>query len=124
MANLNNTNKIMLASGARTTATTSEDVTNTDYRGCHIIIDVTVDPASASITPTIQGLDSVSGKYYTILAGNAISAVGTTILKIYPGLIVAANEVANDILPNKFRISMAVADTDSMTYSVAAILIR
>ena len=123
MANLNNTNIVLLASDARTAATTSVTRLNSDFRGCHIIIDVTVDPASASITPTIQGFDTVSGKYYTLLTGNAISAVGTTILKIYPGLTASANAIANDILPSKFRISMAVADTDSITYSVSASLV-
>ncbi len=121
----NNTNIVLLASAARTAATTSsiETVINSDYRGCHIIIDVTVDPASASITPTIQGYDTVSGKYYTLLVGNAIAAVGTTVLRIYPGLTASANVIANDILPSKFRISMAVADTDSITYSVSASLV-
>ena len=121
---LNNTNAVMLASAARTAVVTSEDITNSGYKGCHIIIDVTADPASASITPTIQGLDSVSGKYYTLLAGNAISAVGTTVLRIYPGLVASANVTVNDIVPNKFRVSMAVADTDSITYSVAVSLVK
>ena len=121
---LNNTNLVLLSSAARTAAITSADITNSEYRGCHVIIDVTVDPASASITPTIQGLDSVSGKYYTLLTGSAISAVGTTILRVYPGLGASANAIANDILPNKFRISMAVADTDSITYSVAVSLVK
>lgn len=121
---LNNTNAVMLASDARTAAETSDDITNSGYRGCHIIIDVTVDPATASITPTIEGKDSVSGKYYTLLVGSAISAVGTTILRIYPGLVVSANLTVNDILPNKFRVSMAVADTDSITYSVAVNLVK
>ena len=121
---LNNTNVIMLASAARTAVATSNDITNSSYRGCHVIIDVTADPASASITPTIQGLDSASGKYYTLLVGNAIAAVGTTVLRIYPGLAASANVIANDILPNKFRVSMAVADTDSMTYSVAVSLVK
>ena len=121
----NNTNIVLLASAARTAATTSSinTVINSAYRGCHIIIDVTVDPASASITPTIQGYDTVSGKYYTLLVGNAIAAVGTTVLRIYPGLSASANVIANDILPSKFRVSMAVADTDSMTYSVSASLV-
>ena len=121
---LNNTNIIMLSSAARTAAATSDDITNSSFRGCHVIIDVTADPDTASITPTIQGLDTVSGKYYTLLVGNAIAAVGTTVLRIYPGLTSSANVIANDILPNKFRVSMAVADTDSMTYSVSATLIK
>lgn len=113
----------MLASAARIATNNSVNFTNTDYRGCHIIIDVTVEVDTASITPTIQGYDSVSGKYYTLLVGNAITAVGTTVLRIYPGLSASANVIANDILPNKFRVLMTHADADSMTYSVSASLV-
>lgn len=120
-----NKNIILLESAARTADTTSSIVTiiNSYYRGCHIIIDVTADPASAGITPTIQGFDTVSGKYYTLLEGNKIQAVGTTVLKVYPGLTAASKTIANDILPSRFRISMEVDDQDSMTYSVSASLV-
>ena len=120
---MNNFNSIVLASAARIATNNSEDLTNSGHKGCHVIIDVTVDPDSASIVPTIQGLDSVSGKYYTLLVGNAITAVGTTVLRIYPGLTASANVIANDIVPSKFRILMTHADADSITYSVAVSLV-
>ncbi len=101
---MNNFNDPALASAARVATNNSEDLTNSGHKGCHVIIDVTADPATASVVPTIQGLDSVSGKYYTLLEGSAITAVGTTVLRVYPGLTIAANETANDILPSKFRI--------------------
>ena len=119
-----NGNSVILASAARTAAVNSDDQTNLGARGLHLVIDVTLDPAAASITPTIQGKDEVSGEYYTLLAGVAIAAVGTTILKIYPGLTAAANLVASDILPRTWRLSMAAADGDSITYSIGATLIK
>lgn len=113
----------LLTSLARTAAINTPDQTNLDHRGLHLIIDVTVDPALASITPTIQGLDLLSGKYYDILVGLAIAATGTTVLKVYPGIAATANVAASDILPLIWRLKMAVADADSITYSVAAELV-
>ena len=120
---VNNSDTTLLASAARTVAVDTADQSNIRGRGLHLVIDVTVDPASASITPTIQGKDVVSGKYYTILVGSAIAATGTTILRVYPGCIASANLIANDVLPKTWRLSMAVADGDSITYSIGASLI-
>ncbi|MCK5605280.1 hypothetical protein KAR91_25535 [Candidatus Pacearchaeota archaeon] len=118
----NNFNQIALASAARTATTNSDDQTNSRHKGCHIIIDVTVD-GGGSLTPKIQGKDPLSGKYYDILVGSAISAVGTTILKVYPGLTASANSIENDIVPSKFRIVVTAGDANSMTYSVGVNLV-
>lgn len=113
----------LLKSLARTAAVNTPDQTNFGHKGLHLIIDVTVDPALASITPTIQGKDPLSGKYYDLLVGLAIAATGTTVLKIYPGIAATENVAASDILPLIWRLKMAVADADSITYSVAAMLV-
>lgn len=115
-----NVEATLLASAARTAETNSADQTNFNGRGAHIVIDVTLDPAAASITPVIEGKDALTGQYYEILRGAAITAVGTTVLKVYPGLTAAANAVANDILPRTWRLQMEVASADSMTYSASA----
>ena len=115
---------ILLVSAARTAEIESAEQTNTRGKGLHVIIDVTVDPALASITPKIQGKDPASGKWYDICVGVAIAATGTTVLKVFPGITAAANVAASDILPAHWRFQMAVADTDSMTYSVGATVIN
>ena len=120
---MNNFNTIALASEARIATNNSGDLTNSGHKGCHVIIDVTAITATPSIVPTIQGKDSVSGEYYTLLVGVAITATGTTILKVYPGLTASANVIANDIVPSKFRILMTHADADSATYSVGVSLV-
>ena len=81
---MNNFNEIALESAARTADDNSGDITNSCHRGCHVIIDVTAISATPSVVPTIQGKDATSGKYYTLLAGSAITGTGTTILKVYP----------------------------------------
>jgi hypothetical protein len=118
----NNYNVKARESEARS-VTNSADLTNSQHKGCHVIIDATSITDTPSVVPTIQGRDTVSGKYYTLLTGSAITGIGTTILKVYPGLIPAANLVANDILPSKFRILMTHADADSITYSVGVSLV-
>jgi len=109
----------LLPSIARTANVNTPDQSNLGHRGLHLAIDVTVDPALASVVPTIQGKDLLSGKYYDLLVGVAITAVGTTILKVYPGIVASANVAASDVLPLIWRLQLVHADTDSITYSVA-----
>ena len=103
------------------TATTvnSPDQTNANFKGGHIIIYV-ASVNSGTYTPKIQGKDQVSGLYYDILTGSAISASGTTVLKVYPGIGVVANGSASDILPAVWRVQLNGASTPSMVLSVQA----
>lgn len=120
-----NKNSLALAPLARTATTTGADLKNLSYRGCHVIIDVTAGATGVdTITPKIQGKDAVSGKYYDLLVGTAISAVGTTVLKIYPALTAAANVASNDMLPVDFRVVVSHATAASVTYSVAVNLVK
>ena len=118
-----NTEETILASAARTATTNSADFTNFNARGGHFQINVTSITATPSITPTIQGKDPVSGTYYDILVGTAITTTGITILKVYPGILAIANGAASDILPRTYRVSVAHGDADSITYSVGASLV-
>lgn len=118
-----NSNFTLLASAARVADVNTADQVNHGARGVHVIIDVTLDPASASFTPTIQGKDPLSGKYYDLLVGNAITATGTTVLKIYPGIVALANAAANDILPRDWRVKLVHVDGDTITYSVGVQLV-
>lgn len=109
----------LLGSAARTTTTDSADVNNTSYRGAHIVINVT-SYTSGQWTPVVQGKDPISGNYYTILTGPTISATGTTVIKVYPGLMAqsADDPIANDFLPRTWRVRMSGGATPSATYSV------
>ncbi|KKM84780.1 hypothetical protein LCGC14_1295670 [marine sediment metagenome] len=117
-----NTNIEVLPSAARIATLNSADL-DCQGRGVHVIIDVTVDPALASVVPKIQGFDPLSGTWYDLLVGVAITAVGTTVLKVYPGIAVAANVAASDVVPPVWRVRMEHADADSITYSVGAALV-
>lgn len=118
----NNTEETVLASGARTVATDSAAFTNYNAKGAHFIVDVSA-IAGATITPSIQGQDPVSLNWYTILQGLPITTVSTNILKVYPGIGAIPNGAAADLLPRTWRVSVAVADANSATYSIGASLV-
>lgn len=121
-AQLQNLATQILPSAARTaTPVDSVDQTNSGWRGVHVIINVTA-YTSGTYTPYIQAKDPVSGTYYSILVGPAISATGLTVLKIYPGMATIANGASADFLPRIWRVRFVGASSPSMTFSVGAFL--
>lgn len=119
-----NGSKTLFASAARTATANGSDIRNWTGRGAHITIDTTAAGTSPSTTFTVQGKDNTSGVYYTILASAAITGTGTVVLRIYPGLTASANTVANDILPDTWRVIATHGNSTSHTYSVGASVIN
>lgn len=119
-----NASRTIYSSAARTADPKVEDIPNASYRGLHLVIDVTAVSATPSVVFTIKGKDPVSGQVWTILASAAITATGTTVLRVYPGLTAAANAVASDVLPPVWQVTAVHADADSITYSVTAHLVK
>lgn len=107
-------------SAARTATPTAAGIDAAYARGVHVVVDVTAVSATPSVVPTIDGYDTLSGKWFNLLTGSAITATGTTVLKVYPGIAAVANAAASDVIPNRIRVVMTHADADSATYSVAA----
>lgn len=119
--------KVILASAARTATTNSPDQVDPTAEGVHVIINVTALAATPAVTPKIQGKGPL-GTYYDILVGTAITdvTVGTppavVVLKVGPGITATANVSAADFLPDTWRVVMTHGDTDSITYSVSAVM--
>ena len=116
----------LLASGARTATSSSADQDNFNGRGVIVTLDVTADPASASITLAIERKDSVGGKYEKLLDAVAVAAVGTHTYIVYPGCGAAADDVVETNgypLGRIWRVTVTHADTDSITYSVSGSLV-
>lgn len=114
-----NTDNTLLASAARTTTNQSADQTNYNGRCVHVVLSVT-SAGTGSITLTIQGKDSVSSAYYTILAGAAVTTNSTNVYKVCPGITAAANVSASDLLPRTWRVDVTHNNANSITYSVGA----
>lgn len=112
-----NASGTLVASGAFTATQNSQDMSNTNLVGAHVIVDVTV-VGTGTLTPKLQGKDPASGKYYDLLVGAAISGTGTTVLKIYPGILASGSVAAQDILPAVWRVVLTKSDATSWTYSV------
>lgn len=116
----------LLASAARTTAIQSDEVKNSGgYRGILLIIDATALAATPGVTPSIQAYDPTSNAWYTIwTAAAAIAATGDFTYLLYPGASGGnVTEVDGIPVPYRWRLSMAVADADSLTYSATAHLL-
>lgn len=119
-----NTEVTILASAARTATISSADLTNYNARGVIITIDVTADPGTASVTPTVEIKDSVGALYDVIMSMTAVAAVGTFVYVIYPSTLTAAangiTQILQNPLPRTWRVTMTAADAESLTYSISA----
>jgi hypothetical protein len=112
-----NIEAVLLASAARTTTQTSSDISNLNERGIVVILDVTI-AGTGSITLTIQGKDSTSGTYYTILTGSAVTTMSTNVYRIYPGVTAVGAATVQDHLPALFRIIVTSNNPNAIEYSV------
>ena len=100
---------------------TPDFVNDVQARGLMLIIDTTaVGGTPPSTSFVIQVKDPISGKYFNVLTSAPITAVGTVMLKVYPGLPTVANAVANDVLPRVWRVVASHGNGNSHTYTVAA----
>jgi hypothetical protein len=106
----------ILPSAARVAAVDTPIVVNyNDARAGYFYVDIT---GTSSITVAVKGSDPVSGKTHTIVLSPILSANGTTILKVGPGLTAAANSVVNDYLATNWFVSVSGAGTYSIGASI------
>jgi hypothetical protein len=117
------------ASAARTATPDSQefDIPG-NVRGLMLVIDVTDVTATPSVTFRIDGVDRVSGKTFPatsgLLTSAAITATGTTTMRVGPGLPATANVSANDLVPGRVRITATHGDADSITYTARLFVCR
>lgn len=95
-------------------------------RGILVYIDITaISGTSPTLTVNLEGKDEFSGKYYTFLQSAALTAVGVTVLRVYPGLTAAANLTANDVLPGMYRVRTTIGGTSpSVTATINAFTVE
>jgi hypothetical protein len=86
--------------------------------GVKAVLDVTAVPGVDTVQLVLEQKDPVSGKYVQMLAGVAGAGIRTDVLTIYPGVAVAANVSASDILPDDYRFRVVHSAGTNFTYSV------
>ena len=128
----------LLASAARTATATSSDQTATG-RGVMLVLNVTAEAASETLSLKIQGKDPISGNYFDITSfGTMYTSTGeaptrTKAAVLYPGVL-AADHVGvaagtdgtiakSGVLPATWRAVVTHSSTGSWTYSLAAVAI-
>lgn len=117
-----NLDNISLAALVGATASgNSADQTNYNGKGVKVVINITAITAG-SLTVIIRAKDPVSGQYYTVLSSAALTATGTTVLTVYPGLPASANVSANDVMPRTWRVEYSIV-TGPVSATIGAAVI-
>jgi hypothetical protein len=139
-----NNDRMLLASAARTVTTRSADQVNYHSRSVIVTLDVTGIVDTPSIALALE-LKTANGDYVVLLQGGAVTATGRHSYMLYPGGAGAVSGGAyqeideggdllypggvNEVdlvvglpLPLNWRVSVVHANTDAITYSVAAAL--
>jgi len=116
---------VLLVSAARTATLTAAQLVDTEFGpprsavGITIRIDVSAIAATPSVVFTIQGWDEAANEWFDLLASAAVTATGTTTLKVDPRIPAGANTVAQHGLVPRMRVAPVHGDADSITYSVS-----
>lgn len=118
---------VVLASAARTAATEAGPFSSQGAAVLMLFVDATAETGSAEVTLSVVALDHLGGEFTVWTAAAAISATGKTSYAIGVGLDASApggfTDVENVPVPPTFKVKAAVADADSLTYSVFAALV-
>lgn len=130
----NNVVTTVLASAARTATTNSDEQTKLNGRGLMLILDVTAEAASETLSLKIQVLDPVGETDWVDLVDfgtvyDASSALpGAFVFVAYPGVsdadYVSAVIAKNVVIPLTWRAVITHSSTGSWTYSLAAVAIN
>lgn len=116
-------NITVFASAART-ATENSTTIISPYTGCNVVIDMTAVTATGDVTFKLEGLDPLSGKYYTIIESASITTVSTVVLSVFGGVTEVANVSVSSGLPQNLRVVATHLNAVSMTYSVGINYLR
>lgn len=115
---------ITVFSGTKAPSTTNKNFDLPDNAiGAIFVLDITAETGTATLDVKIQFNDEVSGKYVDV-PGAAFaqkSAVGTSVLSVYPGLTASANVAVTQVLTKTLRAVIVEAGGSSdMTFTLTA----
>lgn len=104
---------------ARTTHAASNEINVNGAEALRVDVDITAFTGT-SITFTVQGYDTGSATWVTLLASAALSATGHTVLMVGISVPTTANISAAVLPPKRVRVLPSGTIT-SVTYSVGAV---
>lgn len=112
----------MFPSASRSATISSEDFGNRGATGLIIVVDMTTDPGTDTVTFNVEGKDKASGKYFLILSSAPLSAVTISVLEIHPAIAPVANSAESALVPDVWRVTAQHSGSTPAVYSVGAIL--
>lgn len=113
----------ILSSASRTASPDTVEIQGVDrYTGLVVVVNVTAVASTPSMTVALLGVDRLSGATWSIVTSPAITSTGTSLLRVHPGITTSANVAVSDVLPPLTRVSVTHANSNAITYSVAAYL--
>jgi len=123
----NNTQSLLVPSGARTAAPAIPTQANPNGRGVYLFLNVTA-AGTGGVTVTLRANDPVSGTaFVTLLTGALVTAAGLYTYLLYPGQPVPGVALGGGgglaqggALPRVWAANVAHADASAWTYSLAA----
>lgn len=133
MSNLQHVEIIILPAAARTATITTEPLTNFQYKGIRLFLNIT---AASGTNPTLdvklQELlftNDTSSTVWIDITGAAFAqqtSTATLDLAIYPGITSTANRRVSDVLPKTWRVVATIGGTSTptFTYSLGACYIQ
>lgn len=110
---MTNQSKIVLAAGTVISASRNEDVDIPFGRGVRVTLVTTAEAGTSTLDMKVQTFDAASGTY-TDLAGAStaqMTATGTAVLTIYPGIAETANVSVSDAIARRIRIVLTLGGT-------------
>lgn len=122
-----NAETTLLASAARTTTQVGANQTCLGGKGVRLVLNVTSASGSGGLVVRVNGVDPTSGVTYQLNASpTAVTAIGTTVYDLYPGIGAAAGgitQTTSQVLPRTFRVDVTVGDATSYTYSLSQVIL-
>jgi hypothetical protein len=123
------TEKVLLASGARTTTQTLGPYFNPDDLGnvdaVEVILDLTAFVTAASLTLSIEEMNDGSAAFRSVIAAVALTGNGVARLRVSPFLSADVTNAAKaGPMAKQWRVVVTHGNANSHTYSVSAKFLR
>lgn len=108
----------VLPSAARVASPSAVLLDNSHGNSGHFRLSISANADALQVL--IEGYDKAAAAYYPLLEGDVENGVVDRVYRIGPGLEEEEFASANDVLPEKLRVSVRHFGTGSITYSVGA----